>query len=128
MENKTRKKTDGRAGSRMRSMAFALLLLAVAGGTVTAQQVSDSGRLSRLAVRTNLLYGATTTLSLGMEYRTGMRTSLALSVGYNPWTFGNDWKLKHYMLQGEYRYWFKEAFAGHFAGLHGLYSRYNVGG
>jgi outer membrane protein OmpA-like peptidoglycan-associated protein len=109
-------------------MTLAVLLLAAVGSKATVQQNSDSSRLPRLAIKTNLLYGATATPNLGLEYRTGKRMSLALSAGYNPWTFDDSRKIKHYMLQGEYRYWLKEAFNGHFAGLHGLYSRYNVGG
>lgn len=78
-------------------------------------------------IKTNLLYDATTTFNLGVEFRTGGKTSLDIPVNYNPWTFGENRKWRHILVQPELRLWTKETFRGHFFGLHGHYAFYNVG-
>jgi outer membrane protein OmpA-like peptidoglycan-associated protein len=77
-------------------------------------------------IKTNLIYDATTTLNLGVEFRTGGKTSLDLSGNLNPWTFGDNRKWKHYLIQPELRWWPKGVFKRHFWGLHGHYALYNV--
>lgn len=81
----------------------------------------------KAAIKSNLLYDATTTLNLGAEIGMGIRTTLDVSGNYNPWKFG-DYRLKHWLIQPEFRYWFCERFNGHFLGIHGHYAEYNVGG
>lgn len=81
-----------------------------------------------LAVKTNLLYALTSTFNLGAEVRLSDRYTLDLSVNYNPWTFGDNKKIKHLMFQPELRYWLCEAFDGHFFGFHAQYARFNAGG
>lgn len=81
----------------------------------------------KVAVKTNLLYDATTTLNLGFEFGLGKKTTLDISGNYNPWKIG-DFRLKHGLIQPEFRYWFCERFNGHFLGVHGHYAKYNVGG
>jgi len=81
-----------------------------------------------VAVKTNLLYDATTTFNLGVEVKLSRRLTFDLPVNYNPWTFGENKKLKHVMVQPELRYWLCESFFGHFFGLHAMYAHYNVGG
>ncbi len=109
------------------------LLLAVLAGISfprQAQAQHQDGRagLPAIAVKTNLLYDATTTLNLGAEFRLGRRLTLDIPVNYNPWTFDNNKKLKHVLVQPEVRWWTCEAFNGHFIGLHGHYAYYNIGG
>lgn len=84
------------------------------------------------AIKTNLLYGgATLTPNLGLEFGLSRKLSLDLSVGYNPWnlkgTKDSNEKLVHLMTQAELRYWTCQKFDGHFFGVHGLYSQYNIG-
>ena len=81
----------------------------------------------KAAIKTNLLYDATTTLNLGFEFGLSEKVTLDISGNYNPWKF-NDYRLKHGLIQPEIRYWLCEKFNGHFFGLHGMYARYNVGG
>ncbi len=81
----------------------------------------------KVAVKSNLLYDATTTLNLGFEFGLTDKITLDLSGNYNPWRFG-DYRLKHGLIQPEIRYWRCEKFNGHFFGLHGMYAKYNVGG
>ena len=81
-----------------------------------------------VAVKTNLLYDATATFNLGAEIGLSPRWTLDLSSNYNPFSFSDNKKWKHWMAQPEARYWFCERFNGHFMGLHLLGGQYNVGG
>ncbi len=83
--------------------------------------------LPRWNIKTNLLYDATTTLNLGVEFRTGSRTSIDVPFNYNPWTFSGNRKLKHALVQPEFRLWTRRTFDGHFVGVHAHYAYYNVG-
>ena len=78
----------------------------------------------KVAVKTNLLYDATTTMNLGLEIGLGKKWSLDLSGNYNPWKFDDETRLRHWGVQPELRYWLCEKFNGHFLGLHGHYAKY----
>lgn len=97
-----------------------LLLFATTITTVSAQKV---------AVKTNLLYDAMTNINLGVEIGLGKRTSLDISGQINPWTYNEktNSKLKHIMVQPEFRYWLCQRFSGHFFGIHPTWAHYNVG-
>ena len=99
--------------------ALLAFLLCIAIGSIAAQKV---------ALKSNLLYDATTTLNVGLEVGLSPKWSLDLPVNYNPWEFSDNKKLKHWLVQPELRYWFCERFNGHFLGLHGHASQFNVGG
>lgn len=103
---------------KINRLAMALLFVATGWATSWAQEV---------AVKTNLLYDATTTLNLGVEVGLGDKMTLDISGNYNPWRFHN-FRIKHGLIQPELRYWTCEKFNGHFFGLHGFYGKYNVGG
>ena len=90
---------------------FVLITFLIVGLSVSAQKV---------AVKTNLLYDVTTTLNVGVEFRVAPKWSIDLSGNYNPFNLGEDRKMKHWLVQPEVRYWFCEAFNGHFLALHGL--------
>lgn len=79
-------------------------------------------------VKTNLIHDATTSLNVGAEAKLSERHSLDISVSYNPWTFSDNKKFKHILLQPEFRYWICEPFNGHFWGIHAMYAHYNIGG
>lgn len=81
----------------------------------------------RWAVKTNLLYDATTTINLGFELGLGRKWTLDVSANYNPWTFAQNKKLKHLLVQPEFRYWSCERFNRGFWGVHLLAGQYNVG-
>lgn len=89
---------------------------------------SLSANAQHTAVKTNLLYWATTTPNLSVETRLSPKWTLDVTAGYNPFTFSDNRKLRHVLIQPEARYWFCSVFAGHFAGVNLLYSHYNVGG
>ena len=77
-------------------------------------------------VKSNLLYDATTTLNFGVEVGLAPKWTLDVSGNYNPWTFSDDKKLKHWMVQPEGRYWLCERFNGHFFALHALGGEFNL--
>ena len=64
----------------------------------------------KVAVKTNLLYDATTTMNLGLEIGLGKKWSLDLSGNYNPWKFDDETRLRHWGVQPELRYWLCEKF------------------
>lgn len=80
------------------------------------------------AIKTNLLYDLTTTMNLGVEFRTAPKYTLDITANYNPWSFSQNKQFKHLLIQPEFRYWTCEAFNGHFFGLHAMYGRFNIGG
>lgn len=79
------------------------------------------------AVKTNLLYDATSTLNLGVEWGLAPKWTLDISASYNPWEFGGNRKMKHWLVQPEARYWLCEKFSGHFFGVHLHGGQYNWG-
>ena len=63
-----------------------------------------------LGVKTNTLYWLTTTINIGAEIGLGKNTTIDLLGTYNPWSFGDNKKIKH------------------FWGLHAFYGEFNMGG
>ncbi|MDD2594285.1 MAG: DUF3575 domain-containing protein [Bacteroidales bacterium] len=98
--------------------AAALLCFGISSG-VFAQKVG---------VKSNILYDATTTINLGVEIGLAPKWTLDISGNYNPWTFTDNHKMKHWLVQPEVRYWTCQRFSGHFVGVHGHGGVYNVGG
>ena len=88
-----------------------------------------SARLSaqNWAVKTNLLYDATCTFNFGIETAMSQKWTFDLSGNYNPFTFNDNKKWKHWMVQPEFRYWFCRSFGGHFLAMHLLGGEYNAG-
>ena len=79
------------------------------------------------AVKTNLLYDATTTINLGVEVALSEKWTFDLSGNWNPWQFKENKKWKHWMAQPEVRYWTCHKFGGHFLAAHLLGGQYNMG-
>lgn len=84
----------------------------------------------QLAVKTNLLYDATTTPNIGAELRVGNRSTVNVVYGLNAWTFHSDThgdrKVRHWLVMPEYRWWTCSPFNGHFIGVHALGGEYNA--
>ena len=72
-------------------------------------------RGQRVAVKTNLLVDATTTFNLGVELALHPKWTLDISGSYNPWTFRDNRKWQHWLVQPEARYWFCQKMSGNFA-------------
>lgn len=81
----------------------------------------------KVAVKTNLLYDATSTINLGTEFGLSSKWTLDVSANYNPWTYSNNKKWKHWLVQPEARYWFCNKMMGHFIGFHTIAGSYNIG-
>lgn len=105
----------------IRKYGLSLILTLASLLTANAQKV---------ALKTNLLYDATTTPNLGAELAMGKKSTLQLFYGLNPWKFASDRtkQLRHWLLMPEYRYWTCQKFNGHFFGIHALGGQYNVRG
>ncbi len=97
---------------------FVLFALAFPGGA-NAQKAS---------LKTNLLYDATANANLGVEVSLAPKWTLDVSGNYNGWTFKDNKKWKHWLIQPEARYWFCDKMMGHFVGVHALGGQYNIGG
>ena len=98
---------------------FLLFATAMVAGyiTVPAQQV---------ALKTNLLSDATLTLNGAVEMKFAPKWTGELAGNLNAWTVnGRNWKQWSVMPEG--RYWFCQAFSGHFVGAHVFGGQYNFG-
>jgi hypothetical protein len=104
-----------------RYLTLAVLFLLAFAGNASAQ---------KFAVKTNALYWGTSTPNIGLEVAMAPRWTFELEGGYNPWTLDKqeNLKAKHFLVTPEFRYWFCEAFQGHFIGIHGNYTQFNVSG
>lgn len=102
----------------MKRILYILLLSAIAF-PVLGQNVG---------IKTNVLYDATTTFSLGAEIVLGKKMSLDMMGAYNPWEFSKTERMKLWLVQPELRHWFCESLNGHFLGLHGHAGQYNFSG
>lgn len=78
-------------------------------------------------LRTNGLHWATLTPNAGIEMRLAPQWTATLDAGYQPWKLGGNAGLRHWLVEGEGRYWPCRSFEGTFYGLHGLYGKYYVG-
>lgn len=84
----------------------------------------------KAAVKTNALYWTTATPNVGLEFAMAPRWTVEIAGGYNPWTLNKEdnVKAKHFLVTPEIRYWFCEAFQGHYIGINGNYTQFNVSG
>lgn len=85
-------------------------------------------KAQQVAVKTNLLYLATATPNLAVEFATGAKHTLSIGGGWQPWELSDSKKLKHWLVQPEFRYWPCETFNGHFFGIHALGGQFNAYG
>lgn len=82
-----------------------------------------------IGAKTNFAYWATAgSPNLALEFSLGKKFTLEMGGGFNLWTFSDNKKAKHWLVQPELRYWFCESFNGHFLGLHLHGAQFNAGG
>lgn len=105
---------------------FALLLI----GAACALSVPTTARAQQVALKTNLLYWATTTPNIGAEVGIGQKHSAQIYFGLNPWkqSGGDQSSLRHWSIMPEWRHWFCQKFNGWFVGIHGMGGEFNAGG
>lgn len=103
----------------MRHFLTILLALLVSGAAA-----------QKIAVKTNLLYDASATVNLGVEIGLGKRTTLDISGNYNAWDTDKELneKMRHSLIQPEFRYYLCERMNGHFFGAHAHLLQYNICG
>lgn len=65
-------------------------------------------------LKTNIPYWLTASPNLGAEFAVADNVSIELSAGFNPFKFGSDKQLKHWVIWPEARYWLNETYNGHF--------------
>ena len=80
------------------------------------------------AVKTNLLYDATTTMNIGAEAALNEHWSLEVTGNYNPWTFEDNRKMKLWAVQPEIRRWNCDVFSRGFWAFHAFGGEFNFGG
>ncbi len=90
--------------------------------------ISVASYSQHFALKNNLVYDAMLTPNLGMEFKLGKRVTLDLSANYNPFTFNDNKKFKHWLAQPELRFWTCEKFNGTFFGIHAHGGEYDVAG
>lgn len=79
-----------------------------------------------IAIKNNLVFDATLTPNLGLEFALGKKITLDISGNYNPFTFSDNKKFQHWLAQPELRFWTCEKFAGTYFGIHALAGEYDV--
>lgn len=104
----------------MRRLLLTILLICSVGvvNKLSAQQ---------WAIKSNLLYDATTSMNLGVETSVAEKWTIELSGNWNPFQFAENKKWKHWLVQPEVRYWTCRKFGGHFFAAHLWGGQYNVG-
>ncbi len=102
------------------SKAITLAALGIAScvGTASAEDV---------ALKTNLLYDATASVNLGVEFGIARQWTLDISGDVNFWNVDSQKRWRHWFAQPEFRYWFCHRSLGSFLAiqLHG--GQYNIG-
>lgn len=81
----------------------------------------------KLVVKTNLLYWATLSPTIGVEAKLNNHSTVELTGAMNLFEFRENKKCNFLAIRPEYRYWLCQSFSGHFIGAHLLYSNYNGG-
>lgn len=102
----------------MKKILLLALTLSAFIGKIDAQSIG---------LKSNLLYSASLSPNLGIEIGLGAQTTLDVSAGFNPFTFSDGRKWKHWLVQPEFRYWTCERFNGHFLAAHMIGGGFNVG-
>lgn len=93
----------------------------------TVESSSASCEAPKVALKTNLIYDATATINLGVEFAIAPKLTIDISGNYHPWVLPNERRLTHALVQPELRWWFKENFKGHFVAVNALAADFNVG-
>lgn len=79
-----------------------------------------------IGLKSNLLYSASLSPNLGIEIGLSPQTTIDISASFNPFTFSDGRKWKHWLVQPEFRWWTCERFNGHFLAAHLIGGGFNV--
>lgn len=99
---------------------ISLLMLGAAMATALSASAQE------VAIKTNLLYDAAASPSLGVEIGIAPKWTFDLSANVNKWKIdGKQWK--HWEVTPEFRYWLCEKFQGNFIGVNVMGGQFSVG-
>ena len=110
-------------------------LAAKADTVVDAQGIRQRRHHTELS--TNLLYLATATPNLTIDFGFARHWSFSVTGGFNAWkypSYTNDMnktvnpKTMHWLVIPELRFWFREHLSGGWIGINGAYADYKIGG
>ena len=87
---------------------------------------SGAAKAQDVALKTNLLGWATTSLNAGVEVGIAEKQTAQLFATLNPWEFSGGKKVRIWNVEPEYRWWTCQRFGGSFFGEHALAGEYNV--
>lgn len=91
---------------------------------------SIGANAQNLAVKTNLLYDASTTPNIGVELGLGRKTTAQVFYGYNPWKYSGSGadakKAMHWVVMPELRWWTCTKMNGWFYGVHAMGGQFNA--
>ncbi|MEG1634711.1 MAG: DUF3575 domain-containing protein [Rikenellaceae bacterium] len=80
------------------------------------------------SVKTNLLeWGMLGTINAEASMMVAPRLTVNFDIACNPWTFKDNMKLKHWLVEPGLRYWFWQTYTGGFVSLYGIGTRFNGG-
>lgn len=86
---------------------------------------------AQTSLKTNILFDATTTPNIGVEFGVGKKNTFQMFYGLNPWEFHSESKgkriAKFWVLMPEYRWWTCTKFNGQFFGVHLMGGQFNAG-
>ena len=100
----------------------AILILSMLGCVIS------EGYAQKVALKSNSLYDATTTMNLGLEIDWCVNGTLDIPVNYNPWKLSDGKRLRHWGYNPKFVTGFVRVFGRMFIGMHGHYADFNVGG
>ena len=111
-----------------------LLLLEGTMGKAQATQ-SDSSSWKGASLRTNLVYAASASANLGVDFAIGNHFSLGANFGLKAWPRWLAWDLdkenpkkwKHILIAPELRWWPEQVYQHWFVGADLVWSHFNVG-
>lgn len=114
----------------VRTIAFCF----VSGLLLTLLPFRAAGQ--EMSIRNNLLYDATGTVNVGLEFQVGDHFSVGVNGGFKSWprflawdndNVNNTTHWRHFLVAPEGRYYFSEVFKGAFVGADFVYTHFNVG-
>lgn len=110
----------------MRKITTNIIRRTIMAACVALGSLCSQSAAQNVALKTNLLYDALLSPTVGVEAGVAPKWSIDLSATINNWAV-NDHRWKQWMVQPEVRYWFCQRFSGHFLGFHGIGGQYNFG-
>mgnify|MGYP003197203732 FL=1 len=96
----------------------------LAAMTLCTLLLASEVRAQHVAVKSNAVFWSVLAPNAGVEVALNRKATMAVSGAWKPWTVRNGENIRFWIAQPEGRYWFCEAFEGHFIGAHILGAQY----